>query len=173
MDPPPPRSRFCYLPTPAKAIAKSHKNQTTIAGEKRWPGDSFSSTCLKAMFQGEGLRSRSQQSKETQRSTTKTQLFGPWLSRSIHTYTVCYVCTRPHNQRLVFPRPKRERTFRFDARANTSAFSHRPLEQLCSHAHLATFALPSHMCKTMVLGRENNNKKRANGQNWSQALTVN
>lgn len=79
---------FCYLPTPVKGIAKGHKNQTTIAAEKRWPRDLFSSACFKAMFQGEGLRSRCQQSKETQYTATKTQFFGRCFFQ-IHSYIHC------------------------------------------------------------------------------------
>lgn len=155
MDPPSPRSGFCYLPTPAKAIARSHKNQTPIAGEKRWPRDLFSCTCLNAMFQGEHLRSRSRQSKETQCRGDKNSIIfylrfpGPFIQ------TLCAsVSGLTINAFFFIPTTKKGTcVFNLDARANTSAFSHRPLEWLCSHAHLSAFALSSHEHKTMLLSK--------------------
>lgn len=82
---------FCYLPTPAKGIAKGHENQTTIAAEKRWPRDLFSSTCLKAMFQGEGLGSRCQQSKETQQQELNSLGIVFFFFR-IHSCIHCLLC---------------------------------------------------------------------------------
>lgn len=169
MDPPSPRSGFCYLPTPAKAIAKSHKNQTTIAGEKRWPRDSFSSTCLKAMFQGEGSGSRSQQSKETQRKVTKTQLFGPWLSRSIHTYTLCATSVPDITINALYSRGQKGnvrfaltpvQTHQRSLTAHWSSSAHTPIWPLLHFPLIC--AKPWFSARP---GRENNKKKRADGEN--------